>query len=129
VSNKNLKLLVLAVPGRAASGTGAAAGPGPGRRDGPRRPGLPGSAHPRLQAALPPPDRRHEAPRHGPIGWIRQWIESVNDTLNGQLDLEYHGGRTTEGLYAQTTQRFLASTATIWHNWHASTPSLIAYDH
>jgi Transposase DDE domain len=26
------------------------------------------------------PDRRDEAPRHGPIGWIRQWIESVNDT-------------------------------------------------
>jgi hypothetical protein len=24
------------------------------------------------------PDRRDEAPRHGSIGWIRQWIESVN---------------------------------------------------
>ena len=34
------------------------------------------------------PDRRDEAPRHGSIGWIRQWIESVNDTLMGQLDLE-----------------------------------------
>ena len=32
--------------------------------------------------------RRDEAPRHGSIGWIRQWIESVNDTLKGQLDLE-----------------------------------------
>jgi hypothetical protein len=42
------------------------------------------------------PDRRDEAPRHGSIGWIRQWIESVNDTLKGQLDLERHGGRTTE---------------------------------
>jgi hypothetical protein len=40
------------------------------------------------------PDRRDEAPRHGSIGWIRQWIESVNDTLKGQLDLERHGGRT-----------------------------------
>ena len=30
------------------------------------------------------PDRRDEAPRHRPIGWIRQWIESVNDTLKGQ---------------------------------------------
>jgi hypothetical protein len=28
------------------------------------------------------PDRRDETPRHGSIGWIRQWIESVNDTLN-----------------------------------------------
>jgi hypothetical protein len=27
-------------------------------------------------------DRRDEAPRHGSIGWIRQWIESVNDTLS-----------------------------------------------
>src|ERR1700750_1028890 len=26
------------------------------------------------------PDRRDEAPRFGTIGWIRQWIESVNDT-------------------------------------------------
>ena len=40
------------------------------------------------------PDRRDEAPRHGTIGWIRQWIESVNDTLKGQPGLERHGGRT-----------------------------------
>jgi hypothetical protein len=39
------------------------------------------------------PDRRDEAPRPGPIGWIRQRTESVNDTLKGQLDLERHGGR------------------------------------
>jgi hypothetical protein len=25
-------------------------------------------------------DRRDETPRHGSIGWIRQWIESVNGT-------------------------------------------------
>lgn len=29
---------------------------------------------------------------------VRQLIESVNDTLNGQLDLEQHGGRTHEGV-------------------------------
>ena len=40
------------------------------------------------------PDRRDEAPRRGPIGWIRQWIEPINDTRKGQLDLERHGGRT-----------------------------------
>ena len=77
------------------------------------------------------PDRRDEAPRHGPIGWIRQWIESVNDTLKGQLDLERHGGRTTEGVYARITQRLLAMAAAIWHNWTISAPakrSLIAYD-
>src|SRR6266516_19086 len=54
------------------------------------------------------PDRCDEAPRHGSSGWIRRWIGSVNDTLKGQLDLERHGGRTTEGLYARITQRLLA---------------------
>jgi hypothetical protein len=78
------------------------------------------------------PDRRDEAPRHGNIGWIRQWIESVNNTLKGQLDLERHGGSTTEGLYARITQRLVAMAAAIWHNWHTVADirrSLIAYDH
>ena len=37
-----------------------------------------------------------EAPRHGArfLKPLRQIIESVNDTLKGQLDLERHGGRT-----------------------------------
>jgi hypothetical protein len=62
---------------------------------------------------------------------IRQWIESVNDTLKGQLDLERHGGRTTEGVYARIAQRMLAMAAAIWHNWAAGAPvkrSLITYD-
>jgi hypothetical protein len=78
------------------------------------------------------PDRRDEPPRHGAIGWIRQWIESVNDTLKGQLDLERHGGRTTSGVYTRIAQRLLALAATIWHNWATAKPikrSLIAYDH
>src|SRR5580704_8073378 len=78
------------------------------------------------------PDRRGEAPRHGSIGWIRQWIESVNDTLKGQLDLERHGGRTTAGVYARTAQRRLAMAAAIWHNWRTGADtkrSLIDYDH
>ena len=78
------------------------------------------------------PDRRDEAPRHGPVGWIRQWIESVNDTLKGQLDLERHGGRTTEGIYARVAQRLLAMAAAIWHNWATGTAvkrSLTSYDH
>jgi hypothetical protein len=77
------------------------------------------------------PDRRDETPRHGSIGWIRQWIESVNDTLKGQLDLERHGGRTAEGLYTRITQRLLAMAACIWRNWATGQParrSLIAYD-
>jgi hypothetical protein len=28
---------------------------------------------------------------------LRQVIESINDTLKGQLDLEYHGGQTIAG--------------------------------
>jgi hypothetical protein len=78
------------------------------------------------------PDRRDEAPRHGSIGWIRQWIEPVDDTLKGQLDLERHGGRTAEGIYARTAQRLLAMAACIWHTWLISAEdkrSLIAYDH
>ena len=66
----------------------------------------PGPTGFRLQMVRP--DRRDEAPRHGSIGWIRQWIESVNDTLKGQLDLERHGGRTTAGVYARIAQRLLA---------------------
>jgi hypothetical protein len=54
------------------------------------------------------PDRRGEPARHGSIGWIRQWIESVHDTLKGRLDLERHGGRTAAGVYARTAQRLLA---------------------
>jgi hypothetical protein len=77
------------------------------------------------------PDRRDEAPRHGSIGWIRQWIESVNDTLKGQLDLERHGGRTPAGVFTRIAQRLLAMAAAIWHNWATGAPvkrSLTAYD-
>ncbi|WP_189260147.1 IS982 family transposase, partial [Lentzea flava] len=47
---------------------------------------------------------------------VRQLIESVNDTLKGQLDLELHGGRTIDGVTARIAQRLLALTAAIWHN-------------
>jgi len=40
------------------------------------------------------PDRRNEPRRHGSLGGVRQWIESVFDTLKGQLGLEHHGART-----------------------------------
>jgi hypothetical protein len=63
---------------------------------------------------------------------IRQLIESVNDTLKGQLDLEQHGGRTPEGVATRVAQRLLAMAASIWHNFHTGAPitrSLIAYDH
>lgn len=63
---------------------------------------------------------------------VRQLIESVNDTLKGQLDLELHGGRSIEGVGARVAQRLLAMTAAIWHNRATGQPvtrSLIAYDH
>ncbi|MFE1877678.1 IS982 family transposase [Streptomyces sp. NPDC059496] len=63
---------------------------------------------------------------------IRQLIESVNDTLKGQLDLERHGARTPAGVLARVGQRILALTAAIWHNRANTTPltrSLIAYGH
>lgn len=63
---------------------------------------------------------------------IRQLIESVNDTLKGQLDLERHGARTPAGVLARVGQRILALTTAIWHNRHTRAPitrSLITYDH
>ena len=45
---------------------------------------------------------------------IRQLIESVNDTLKGQLDIGLHGGRSIDGLGARIAQRILALTAAIW---------------
>lgn len=35
---------------------------------------------------------------------FRQWIESVNDTLKGQLGLEDHGARTAGGVLARVGQ-------------------------
>ncbi|MCP5028286.1 MAG: IS982 family transposase [Actinomycetia bacterium] len=64
---------------------------------------------------------------------FRQIIESVNQTLKAQLDLERHGGRTKPGVAARVLQRILALTAAIWHNETTNRPgparSLTAYDH
>lgn len=64
---------------------------------------------------------------------FRQIIESVNQTLKAQLDLERHGGRTKPGVCARVLQRLLALTAAIWHNETTHQPgparSLTAYDH
>jgi len=64
---------------------------------------------------------------------FRQIIESVNQTLKAQLDLERHGGRKPDGVAARICQRLLALTAAIWHNETTNQPgparSLIAYDH
>jgi len=80
------------------------------------------------------PSRKDEQARWGEplLKSIRQLIESVNDTLKGQLDLEAHGGRTFEGTAIRVAQRILAMAAAIWHNNKTGAPisrSLIAYDH
>ncbi len=63
---------------------------------------------------------------------LRQTVESIYDTLKGQLDLEQHGGHTTAGVLVRVLQRMLALTAAIWHNDRTGQPvrrSLLAYDH
>ena len=85
-------------------------------------------------ARLLRPAFKNERPRPGArlLKPLRQIIESVNDTLKGQLDLERHGGRTHDGVIVRVLQRILALTAAIWHNDNTHQPalrSLIAYDH
>jgi hypothetical protein len=81
-------------------------------------------------AELLRPSFKREKKRKGEslLKSVRQLIESVNDTLKGQLDLE-HGGRTFDGVAVRVAQRILAMAAAIWHNHKSSqtvTRSLIA---
>ena len=80
------------------------------------------------------PSRKGESPRRGQrfLRPLRQIIESVNDTLKGQLDLERRGARTPTGVSSRITQRILALTAAIWRNTLTDAPvlrSLTPYDH
>ena len=80
------------------------------------------------------PARNGENPRPGHRYFkpFRQVIESINNTLKTQLDLERHGGRTIAGVTSRVLQRILALTAAIWHNDQLGQPtlrSLTAYDH
>lgn len=81
---------------------------------------------PSTKTEKPRPGRRYLRP-------FRQIIESVNNTLKTQLDLEQHGGRTKTGVIARVLQRLLALTAAIWYNQTTNQPtparSFIAYDH
>jgi hypothetical protein len=85
-----------------------------------------------LGAAVIRPDRKGEPRRFGPLGGMRQWVESIIDTLKGQLGLEQHGGRTLGGVLVRVAQRLLALAACVWFNWQLGEPdkrSLVAYDH
>lgn len=84
-----------------------------------------------MGATMVRPDRKDEPPRFGSLGGVRQWIESIIDSLKGQLGLERHGGRTLAGVLTRVAQRLLALAAGIWFNWQLETPGrhLTAYDH
>jgi hypothetical protein len=83
-----------------------------------------------LRALLLRPSRTDEPDRSNPpIGWIRQRIESIVNSLKNQLQLERHGGRTPAGLLARVTARILALCACIHLNQNLGINSreLIAY--
>lgn len=85
-----------------------------------------------LSPDLVRPDRKYEKPRFGDFGGIDQWVESVFDSLKGQLGLDQHGASTIDVVYARVAAKMLTLAAGIWHNWRIDTPrkrSLITYDH
>jgi len=92
---------------------------------------------PTYDAALIRPDRKDERKCFGALGGIRQWIESINDTLKGQLSLEDHGGHIPEGVWVRVCQRVLALATGVWINWQlyeqhqldAPGRHFTAYDH
>ncbi|WP_411144374.1 IS982 family transposase [Streptomyces sp. x-80] len=80
------------------------------------------------------PTRKGEPERSGTPLFkpLRQIIESVNESLKGQLALEHHRGRTPGGVITRVMQRILALTAAIWHNDQTEQSvlrSLTAYEH
>ena len=82
-----------------------------------------------LHAHLLRPDRRGEPRRFGPLGGMRQWIESVFATCKGQFGLERNGARTLPGLCARVGLRLLALAAGLHHNAEIGEPgrSFAAY--
>ena len=84
-----------------------------------------------LRAIFLRPDRKDEPARFGRLGGVRQWVESIIDTLKGQLTLEQHGAHTMPGLHTRIAQRLLALAASLWHNWQIGDPGrhLTVYDH
>jgi hypothetical protein len=77
------------------------------------------------------PDLKNEPKRFGKLGGMRQWIESIFDTLKGQLSLENHGARQLDSLISRIGRRLLGLAAAVWHNMNIgnTTRSLVAYDH
>jgi hypothetical protein len=85
-----------------------------------------------LQAIVLRPSRADEPERpQPPIGFIRQRIESIVQTLKNQLLLEHHLAKTPAGLFTRITARVLALCAAIHLNWQLDRPprQLIDYQH
>lgn len=78
------------------------------------------------------PDHGNDiGPSRGNLGSVRQWIESIIQTLKSQLSLEQHGARQIDSLISRVGRRLLALAAAIWHNMRIGAPArnLTAYDH
>jgi hypothetical protein len=85
-----------------------------------------------LGALIIRPSRADEPDRpQPPIGFIRQRVESIVDTLKEQLALERHHARTVSGLLARIAARILALRAAIHLNWQTGRPprQLAPYRH
>lgn len=83
-----------------------------------------------LRALVVRPSRADEPDRpQPPIGWIRQRIESIVQTLKGQLCLEQHLAKTPAGLSARILARIVALCAAIHLNWQLGKPprELVGY--
>jgi Transposase DDE domain len=85
-----------------------------------------------LGALILRPSRSDEPDRpQPPIGFIRQRIESIVQTLKDQFLLEHHLAKTAAGLRSRILARILALCAAIHLNWQAGRPprELVAYRH
>ena len=62
-------------------------------------------------------------PRRETRSGNRQVALLANDALKGQLDLQRHDGRATEGVFTRIAPRLVAMAACIWHSWPRPNPS------
>jgi hypothetical protein len=85
-----------------------------------------------LGALIIRPSRDDEPARpKPPLGFIRQRIESIVETLKDELTLERHRARTPSGLLSRILARILALSAAIHLNWQTGRPprELVTYRH
>ncbi|MGP9034635.1 hypothetical protein ACT17S_16410 [Glutamicibacter mysorens] len=76
-----------------------------------------------LLTFLARPYRKDVEPRFGDFVGIRQWVESVVDTLRGQLGLEHHGAKKLGWVMVRVASNMLATASGISRIWKID-PSL-----